>query len=75
MPRFQTTKTHRAKEAEKLKKLRSALDMTQRDLAKEFWVSPGAIALWEIGDRTIPGPVLKLIEIYESRLQKGGKIL
>jgi len=50
--------------------LRRSLDMTQRDLAKEFMVSPGSIALWENGQRTIPGAVLKLIEIYEGRAKK-----
>ena len=48
----------------RLKKLRMKLNMTQRLLAAEFYVSPGAIALWENGDRQIPGPVRKLIEIY-----------
>jgi transcriptional regulator with XRE-family HTH domain len=54
----------------KLKRLRLALDMSQRALAKEFRVAPGAIAQWETGDRTIPGPVLKLIEIYEAKTSK-----
>ena len=54
------------KEAQRLKKLRASLDMSQRDFAKEFRVAQGAIAHWEAGNRTIPGPVLKLIEIYES---------
>ena len=71
VPRNQRLKTSRMKEADRLKKLRSTLGMNQRAFAKEFLVSQGAIALWETGDRTIPGPVLKLIEIYESRIQKG----
>lgn len=65
MPRNQPSQP-RLKEAQKLKRLRAALEMTQRELAKEFRVAPGAIAQWETGDRTIPGPVLLLIEIYES---------
>jgi len=40
--------------------------MSQVELAKEFQVAQGAIAQWERGDRTIPGPVLKLVSIYES---------
>jgi DNA-binding transcriptional regulator YiaG len=71
MPRNQKSKTLRFKEADHLKRLRSSLGMTQRDLAKEFKVSPGTIALWELGNRTLPGPVLKLIEIYELKIQKG----
>ena len=45
--------------------------MTQREFAKEFQVSQGAVAHWEAGNRTIPGPMLKLIESYELKLQKG----
>ncbi len=37
-------------------------------MAKDFKVAHGAIAFWEQGKRTIPGPVLKLIEIYEEEL-------
>lgn len=57
--------------AERLVALRRRLGMTQRDLAQEFLVTPGAIALWETGKRTVPGPVRRLISIYESALKKG----
>ena len=60
------------KEAQRLKKLRTALALSQRDFAREFRVAQGAIAHWEAGNRTIPGPVLKLIEIYESGVVKPG---
>ena len=56
--------------ADKLKLLRKRLEMTQRELASEFLVSPGAIALWENGDRKIPGPIRRLIEIYEQLLNQ-----
>jgi DNA-binding transcriptional regulator YiaG len=66
--------THlRLKEAQRLKRLRTALELTQTGLAKEFQVAQGAIAQWENGDRTIPGPVLKLIEVYESGAVKPAK--
>ena len=71
MPRINTSKTSKQREGERLKELRQAMDMTVRDLAKEFKVSFSAISQWETGNRTIPGPVLKLIEIYEEKLRKG----
>lgn len=58
-----------SKDSKRLKRLREKMDMTQRALAKEFYVSPGAIALWENGERPIPGPVLKLIEIFENQIK------
>ena len=70
MPRVRHSKSVKREESERLKKLRKALGYTQRDLAKEFMVSNGSIALWENGDRTIPGAVLKLIEIYEKKTSK-----
>lgn len=53
---------------ENLKKIRLALKLSQRELAKEFKVSGAAIAQWETGARTIPGPILKLMEIYSEYL-------
>ena len=52
--------------AKRLRSLREALKFSQREMAKEFLVTPGAIAHWESGNRSVPGPVIKLIEIYES---------
>lgn len=54
--------------AERLLVLRQTLGLSQRELAKEFQVSSGAIASWETGTRIIPGPVLKLITLYEKAL-------
>jgi len=50
----------------RLKRLREHLNFSQRDLAKEFKVAPGAIAFWESGARSISGPALKLLELYED---------
>lgn len=47
--------------------------MSQREMAVEFMVSPGTIALWETGRREVPGPVVRLIEIYESAVDKNIK--
>jgi transcriptional regulator with XRE-family HTH domain len=65
MARFRGQKARQA-EAERLVRLREALGLSQRELAREFQVGPAAIALWEGGRRTIPGPVLRLMGLYES---------
>jgi predicted unusual protein kinase regulating ubiquinone biosynthesis (AarF/ABC1/UbiB family)/DNA-binding XRE family transcriptional regulator len=58
--------------AARLIRLRSKLGFSQRELAKEFRVSPGAIGFWESGGRVIPGPVLKLIEAFEHHVAPSG---
>lgn len=70
MPRQSTSNSAKKKEAERLIKVREDLGLTQIDLAKEFKVTRQALGMWERGERTIPGPVLKLIEIYEVRARK-----
>ena len=55
-------------EGARLKKLRTDMGMTVRDLAKEFRVGFSSISQWENGEHTIPGSVLKLIEISEQKL-------
>ena len=56
--------------AERLLQLRTSLGLTQRELASEFRVSPGAVALWESGDRNLSGPVTRLLELYESNYKQ-----
>lgn len=68
MPRQTTSISARKKEAERLSKVREALGVSRAELAKEFKVTPQALGMWERSERTIPGPVLKLIEIYEAKL-------
>ena len=61
----------RAREAdwiERLRDLRRLTGWSQRKLAKELRVTPGAVSQWESGRRAIPGPVKRVIEIYEERL-------
>lgn len=52
----------------RLKKLRNFLGFSQRELADEFMVTSGAIAHWESGARPIPGPILRLMDIYEESI-------
>lgn len=54
------------KTSARLKRLREKLGLSQRELAKELGVTPGAVALWEMGARSLSGPVTKLVELYES---------
>ena len=58
----------RKDEARRLRQLRDVLGLSQREMAKEFRVAHGAIAGWESGTRTLPGPVVKLLELYEAEL-------
>lgn len=67
MPRLQI-KSKKLEEANRLKKIRSILGLSQRAMAKEFKVAPASIALWESTKRTIPGPILVLLELYEREL-------
>jgi len=58
----------RRRDGQRLRRLRETLGLTQRELAAEFRVANGALASWESGTRAVPGPALKLLEIYESEL-------
>lgn len=65
MARFRRPESRRA-EAERLIRLRELLGLSQRELAVEFQVAPAAVALWERGQRTLPGPALRLLRLYEA---------
>ncbi len=69
MPRVNDSKKTKTKEGNRLKKLRLSMGMNMRDFSKEFKVSLGSISQWETGEHTMPGPVLRLIELYEEKLQ------
>lgn len=47
--------------ADRMKKLRDELGVTQRKMAGMFGVTPRTLANWEAG-HTMPGPALKLLE-------------
>lgn len=51
-----------------MRRVREVLGLSQREMAREFKVAHGAIAGWESGNRTLPGPVSKLLELYEEEL-------
>ncbi len=59
-------KNDRSSPASRLLHLRELLGMSQRELAKEFGVSGGAVALWENSERPVPGPILRLLEMHEQ---------
>jgi hypothetical protein len=42
--------------------------MSQRELAAEWVVSAAAIAKWELGSHALPGPIRKLMAMYEAEL-------
>jgi predicted unusual protein kinase regulating ubiquinone biosynthesis (AarF/ABC1/UbiB family)/DNA-binding transcriptional regulator YiaG len=67
VPRIRTS-SERKSEARRLHRVREVLGLSQREMAKEFKVAHGAIAGWESGTRTLPGPVSKLLELYEEEL-------
>lgn len=52
----------------RLKRAREFLGLSQREFAKELGVTNGAIGLWEADKRVVPGPVVRLLEIYESEM-------
>ena len=53
---------------QRLRDLRRLMGWSQRKLAKELRVTPGAVSQWESGSREIPGPVRRLVEVYEQNL-------
>lgn len=55
-------------DSKRLTRLRELLGYSQRDLADEFQVSHAAVGLWESGKRAVPGPVQKLMDLYEKQL-------
>jgi predicted unusual protein kinase regulating ubiquinone biosynthesis (AarF/ABC1/UbiB family) len=63
--------SERRRAASRLRRLRAALGFSQREMAAELRVAHGAVGLWESGSRPIPGPVLKLMELFEEELGLG----
>jgi predicted unusual protein kinase regulating ubiquinone biosynthesis (AarF/ABC1/UbiB family)/DNA-binding transcriptional regulator YiaG len=70
MPRARNTRPNPG-EGARLKRLRSVLGLSQRELAAEFRVTHGAVAAWESGKQAPPGPVVKLLDLYEEEIGIG----
>jgi predicted unusual protein kinase regulating ubiquinone biosynthesis (AarF/ABC1/UbiB family) len=49
--------------------------MSQAEMAAEFQVHRGAVANWETGMRKVPGPILKLMDLYEESLSSSNASL
>ncbi len=58
---------------ERMLKIRQENGWSQKDLARELRVTPGAVGLWESRARSVSGPVTLLIEIFEERIEKENK--
>src|SRR5688572_29131371 len=58
----------RSDDARRLRRIRDELELTQRQIAAQFGVASSAVAQWESGKHGIPGPVIRLIELYEAEL-------
>jgi predicted unusual protein kinase regulating ubiquinone biosynthesis (AarF/ABC1/UbiB family)/DNA-binding XRE family transcriptional regulator len=71
MPASRRPSTKRGADGRRLRRLREALGFNQREMATDFGVAHGAIGQWETGARPIPGPVRKLVELYEEELGIG----
>jgi predicted unusual protein kinase regulating ubiquinone biosynthesis (AarF/ABC1/UbiB family)/DNA-binding XRE family transcriptional regulator len=52
----------------RLRRVRECLGLSQREMAAELDVAHGAVGLWESGARPLPGPVLRLLSLYEQDL-------
>lgn len=59
-------KSKRTKTAQRLLALRKKMSWTQKELAREFGVQPVTVEKWEVGEREMSGPALKLLEIFEQ---------
>jgi len=54
--------------AARLRRVRDRLGLSQREMAAELDVTHGAVGLWESRARPVPGPVLRLLSLYEQDL-------
>ncbi len=61
---------HRNDPASRLIHLQQQLGVSPCELAEEFGVSYGALAMWENGERSTPRVALKIIGIYEETIDQ-----
>jgi transcriptional regulator with XRE-family HTH domain len=57
--------------AARLRLVRETLGLSQREFAEELGVAPSALAQWETERRSPPGPILRLLALYEEQLRIG----
>jgi predicted unusual protein kinase regulating ubiquinone biosynthesis (AarF/ABC1/UbiB family) len=62
----------RGSESSRLRRVRNELELTQRELADHLGVAASAIAQWESGRYSLPGPVMRLVELYEFEMGISG---
>lgn len=57
--------------AVRLRNVRETLGLSQREFAQELGVAPSALAQWETEKRAPPGPIVRLLSLYEEQLRIG----
>jgi DNA-binding transcriptional regulator YiaG len=60
-------------DGDELKAIRSALGLTQAELAEMLEVKPNTVARWERGVLSVPKTVELAMETIERRYKKGSK--
>lgn len=55
--------------AARLRIVRETLGLSQRDFAKDLGVAPSALAQWETERHALPGPIARLLTLYEEQLR------
>jgi transcriptional regulator with XRE-family HTH domain len=57
----------------RFKQIRTALGLTQAELAKLLGVWPNTVAVWERGEKPIPGPVELSMKLLLEKKERGEK--
>ena len=57
----------------RFKQVRTTLGLTQAQLAKLLGVWPNTVAVWERGEKPIPGPVELAMKLLLEKKERGEK--
>ena len=57
----------------RFKQVRTALGLSQAQLAKLLGVWPNTVAVWERGEKPIPGPVELAMKLLLEKKERGEK--
>src|SRR5687768_9712769 len=68
MVRSRTSAMLERNRSARLRAVRETLGFSQREFAKELGVAASARAQWETERRVPPGPILRLLALYEEQL-------